>query len=367
MQTRKGFGDRVTRTTFAVITAAILVSAATRRVSAYEILVLSAGQGFEVALPGTGSHFAPVPQGTSLAEGSEVRTGKTGWATLRLENDTQVELHADSVAAFRSVSRPDETLKTGATTGEGNRSDAKPISPVSDSPFGMTTRNAPADTPPDTGPVVEIELRRGALAVLADGATELRIRFANSVTMAKHARFAVKASQGDRARVIVERGTARIFVRGGKTEVSPMAGQYVEINQQATGRVVTAVQAVRSNDTEAVAEMAALRFVPALAEPAAKPPLTAVDNSTANPPTAAVPATSTMAATNAPPVTQGASTAVPASLPPALPLASTVQPGAVATTSYGATPLGNPGNVDPLQAPANGANIRSPVTSPEHP
>ena len=231
----------------------------------------------------------------------------------------------------------------------------------------MIRRNVPADTPPDTGPVVEMELRRGALAALADGTTELRIWFANSVTTAKHARLAVKASQGDRARVIVERGTARIFVRGGKTEVSPMAGQCVEINQQATGRVVTTVQAIRSNDTEAVAEMAALRFVPALAEPAAKPPLTAADSSTANPPTAAVPATSTTTATNAFPVTQGASTAMPASLPPAPPLASTIQPGAVATTSYGAAPLGSLGNVDPLQAPANGANIRGPGTSPEHP
>ena len=324
---------------FTVIIAAVLVLAMAVRVSANEVFVLAAGQDFEVALPGTGSHFAPVPQGTFLAAGSKMRTGNTGWATLHLGNETQVELRANSEVAFPSVFRSAESLKTGSNL---------------------------VDPPPDSSPVsVEMELRRGTLAALTDGATELRVWFANSVTMARHARFAVKAEQGGYARVIMERGTARIFVNGGKKEVSPMAGQSVEINKLATGHTVTTVQPVRSNDAEAVAEMAALRFVPALAEPAAKPPLTIADNSAANQPTAAAPPSSGAAAANGPPVNQPASTATSASLPLAA-SSSAVQPGAVATASYGAPPLSSLANVDPLQAPANGANIKGPVNSPTH-
>lgn len=351
----------------AVIIATVLILTVTVGALANETFVLAAGQGFEVALPGTGSHFAPAPPGTFPAEGSEVRTGKTGWAILRLGNDTQLELRADSEVAFPSIFRSDETSKTGPTTDESNRSDSLSASRTWDAPSGTTKRNASADTPPGTDPVVEMELRHGGLAVLADGATELRIRFANSITMAKHARFVVKADQSERARVIVERGTARIFVRDGKQEVSPAAGQYVDINKQATGHIVTAVQPVRSNDAEAVAEMATLRFVPTLAEPAAKSPLAVADSSTANPPAAAASATSTVAAVSSSPANQTASTAMPASLPPSSDRLSTVQPGAVATTPYGVAPLSNLANIDPLRAPANGANIRGPVTSPEHP
>ncbi len=325
---------------FAVLIAAVLISAVAVRVSANEVFVLAAGQEFEVALPGTGSHFATVPQGTFLAAGSKVRTSNTGWATLHLGNETQVELRANSEVAFPGVFRSAETLKIGSNL---------------------------VDPPPDSSPVsVEIELRRGTLAALADGATELRLWFANSVTMARHARFAMKAEQGDHARVIMERGTARIFVNDDKKEVSPMAGQAVEINRLATGHTVTTVQPVRSNDAEAVAEMAALRFVPALAEPAAKPPLTIADSSAANQPTTAAPTTSSVAAVNGSPVNPSAPAAMPASLP-LTSSSSAVQPGTAATASYGAAPLGSLTNNDPLQAPANGANIKGPANSPEHP
>lgn len=336
--------------------------------------MLAAGQEFEVALPGTGSHFAPVPQGAFLSEGSEVRTGKNGWTILRFGNDTQVELRADSEMALSGIVRAGETQRDGARTDQTEWSDNASASHAWDRLGYVSKRQISADTPPDASAVVvEVKLRRGALAALADGTTELRVWFANSVTTAAHARFAVKAGEENRARVIVERGTTRIFVNDSKKAVSPTAGQSVEIDKLATGHVVTAVQPVRSNDTEAVAEMAALRFAPALAEPAVKALPTTTDNSTATQPTTAnsttQSATSTTSATSTSVTPTGASAnqSTSTTAPTFPPTASVVQPGAVATTSYAVAPPSSSGNVDPLQAPANGANIKGPVTSPEHP
>lgn len=350
----------------AFITTAVLVVGTAVHVLASEPLVIAGGQSFEVALPGTGSHFASATQGMFLAEGSEVRTGKTGWVILRLGNETQVELHAESEVAIPSIFRSGKIPGTGSDTDRNTRSNDTSASHAENMPGGVIERNVSTNPPPDQDSVViEMELRRGALAALADGETELRVRFANSVTMAKHARFAMKAAHGDYARVIVERGVARVLAGGGKEQVLPTTGQFVEINKPATGRIVTAVQPIRSSDAEAVAEMAALRFVPTLVEPAAKPPPTLADNSPASQSTAS--ATPGTAAANGSPVNQSVSAAVSASLPPSADRSSTVQPSAVATATYGAASLGGLAAVNPLQAPANGANIKGPVNSPEHP
>lgn len=346
----------------------MLTLALSTHVWADDIRVLAAGQDVEVTFPGAGSHFTPVLRGGSLTEGSEVRTGKTGWAILSLGDKTQVELRADSDVVLASVVRSGEAEAK-------SRPDGADAPNVWNAPAAAAKRDALPPAPSDAVPmVVEVELRRGALAALADGTTELRVRFADGMAAANHARFAVTSTQRDHARVIVERGVAHVVASGGRDQAVPAAGQFVEINKLPTGHVVTTAQSVRSNDTEAVAEMAALRFVPTAAEPAAKPAL-ATDTSTVSQPVASVSVPPVVAAVNNASLGQPATTTMPVSPTLATDHSSTVQTSTASIpilpsappVGLGIAPLNSLTSVDPLQAPANGANIKGPVNSPEHP
>ncbi len=376
MQITKGLESRIARAVFTTGATAIAAMMLSIHASAGQIQVLAASREVEIVSPGAGSHFVSTMPETFLAEGSEVRTGKGGWAVLLLGSETQVELRADSEVIFPNTRRSDENQRSDSRTGENSRPGRAGLFSAGNVSGAAVTRGEPAAIPSDAIPtVVEVELRRGTLAALADGGTELRVRFANGVVAANHARFVVTTSRDDHARVIVERGAAHVAASDGKEQVVPTAGQFVELNRIATGHTMTAAQPVRGNDADAVAEMAALRFVPATSDPAAKPPPITADNSTVNRPTTTASAPSIVAAADVPLVNPP--TLVVVSPPP--PLASENPPASqpsiappsiipsVPPVGGGAPALGSLVGVDPLQAPPNGANSQGLVVSPEHP